>query len=588
MSTIKLLSNDLINKIAAGEVVERPASALKELIENSIDALATEITVRLEESGLKKIDVIDNGIGMDKEDSILAFKQHATSKIKSEKDLSAIYTLGFRGEALASISSISDVTIHTFNGQDTPSFTYNNSDKIISEPGQGRAKGTTVSINNIFNKVPARRKFLRSPNTEYKYILDTFIFIALSHKNISFKLIKDDKIIYDLKATNTLTTRISELFPSIKETQIIPINYDSPNIKISGFIGHPSISRQDNTQQFVFVNNRYIRDNVINKAIKDAYTSILLQHHQPIFFVFIEINPENIDVNIHPRKLEVKFDDTHLIFSAIKQSTQKALQMTIKDNFVSQTQSYTTIKSANQDSPKFTSNKEYNDFSFSQTRPTVKQSINFTQQLFNNILDTTDQQINTEQITPSQFFNTYIVFQKAESLLVVDQHAADERVNFEKILDRVNNNEVLESLDLLIPITTQLTKQEIDATRQYKSIIESYGFSISIEATKAKIERVPLLLKGNFTENTFKELLNDLLQSEGKESQALEKHKEAIVATIACHSSIRAGQRLSTVEMTQLITNLYKCRLPYSCPHGRPIIWELNRYDIEKNFKRKL
>jgi DNA mismatch repair protein MutL len=585
MSKIHILDKDLINKIAAGEVVERPASIVKELFENSIDAEANEIILNLENSGLSKIEVIDNGSGIAREDLKLAFVQHATSKISLLEDLDQIYTLGFRGEALASISSISDTTIHTFNGTDTPLILSQDNDQHTVGIGTGRQQGTTVTVHNIFSKVPARRKFLKSANTEYKYILDTFTAIAISHPEINFKLFKDSKLILNLTGNSTQLQRISELFPNLNSNNLLAINYDSPKIKITGYIGHPSLSRQDNSQQFIYVNQRYVKDGLIQKAVKEGYSSTLMNHNYPIYYLFIEIDRANLDVNIHPRKLEVKYSEPSTVFLAVRSACEKALSNSLKQEY-----------SHKMESPRSNSFSN-NSYAISPNSSSIQQALDFTSSLLTTQKDVSwtsqpveqsNNDIESAFYNPTQIFSTYIIFEKLDRLLVVDQHAADERVNFEKIQRQLGAGSDFTSSDLLIPIQLSLSQAETQSINTYRSQILSYGFEFTTQKGIITISAVPLLLKNKFSENTFKELLQDLEITDGSKANAVEKQQNAIIATLACHSSIRAGQVLSRIEMQQLLQNLFKCQLPYSCPHGRPIIWELSKSDLEKNFKRKI
>jgi len=586
MSHIHILNSDLINKIAAGEVVERPASVVKELIENSIDARASEIILNTENRGLGKIEISDNGSGMSEEDAKLAFVQHATSKINSPEDLSNIQTLGFRGEALASIASVADISLTTYTGEGFPVKAYVKNGLTTSEPAQGRTKGTTITVNNIFNNVPARRKFLRSPDTEYKYIIDTFTYMALSHPEITFKLYKDTKLTMPLPKVNSPRERFSQLFPNIKAIELIPLEYSSPKLSISGNIGHPSTSRRDHSQQYVFVNRRYVRDALINKAIREGYASTLMNNQYPCFFVFIDIDPTTIDVNIHPRKLEVKFGEPSAIFMAIKIAVEKTLSNHLQNDLKNQTSGIVNWQKTQHISSQ-NSIQSYNQGNYKQT---AIEGLEFTKHLLqpiNSIPTPWEGQPKDMLISPSQFFNTYIVFEKENRLLFVDQHAADERVNYEKIL-KSDNLKILHKVDLLIPIALHLTMSEIELCHIYAKEIRNYGFDYQIDESKLTISAVPSLLQNKFSITVFKELLNDFEESAGSTGNRVVAQKEHIAATLACHSSIRAGQSLNRLEMEHLLTNLFNCTLPYSCPHGRPIIWELSKNELEKNFKRKV
>jgi DNA mismatch repair protein MutL len=494
--------------------------------------------------------------------------------------------LGFRGEALASIASVSDVSLTTYTGETFPIRAYVKNGSTIIEPAQGRTKGTTITVDNIFNNVPARRKFLRSPTTEYKYIIDTFTYMALSHPKISFKLYKDQKLITSLPMAGSSSERISLLFPNIKATELIPLEYSSPKLNISGNIGHPSTSRQDHTQQYIFVNGRYVRDALINKAVREGYASTLMNNQQPSFFVFIDIDPTTIDVNIHPRKLEVKFGEPSAIFMAIKIAVEKTLAKYLQNDLKNKTSGVV-------DWPKtqyISSQNAIHTHNPSSHTQTALDGLEFTKSLLqpiNSVPAPWDEQPKSSMINPSQFFNTYIVFEKEDRLLFVDQHAADERVNYEKIL-KSDNLQLLHKVDLLIPITLHLTMSEIELCHTYSKEIRNYGFDYKINELMLTVTAVPTLLQNKFSDTAFRELLNDFEESAGATGNRVLAQKEHIAATLSCHSSIRAGQLLNRLEMEHLITNLFNCTLPYSCPHGRPIIWELSKNELEKNFKRKI
>jgi len=577
MSKIQVLSKDLINKIAAGEVVERPASVAKELLENAIDAGASEITVNIEDGGLKKIQVIDNGSGMDENDSQMALMQHATSKISTEKDLESIYTLGFRGEALASISSVSNTTIHTFDGSQNPWLVSIKNEQISVELAPGREKGTTVTVNNIFSNIPARRKFLKSAQTEYKYILNIFSATALANPKVGFKLFKDGRLEFLLKKNDSLLSRITSTFPSLKNSDLIEILYDSPKIKINGYICHPSKARQDSSMQFTFVNGRYVKDNLISKAVREGFSSTLMNNNYPSYFINIQVDTKSIDVNIHPRKMEVRFDDPASIFNSVKTAVNKSLQNALKRDF---------IQKVGCDTDNITRN--YSNYI---GRPTVKDGIEFTKNLLsfdlNEQSSSVEKPISSTLNNPFQAFDTYIIFEKEGKLLIVDQHAADERVNYERLQKNFNAGVSFEPLDLLIPIEFQLSKSEISNATTKTEYLKSLGFNFKFSQSKIIFMAIPQLLKQDFTVQVFSEILQNI-EDGIKLKGTAEKKENKLIATMACHSSIRAGQKLQSQEMQQLIINLFNCDMPYSCPHGRPIIWELSKYELEKNFKRKI
>jgi len=598
MNDIKVLPQDIVNKIAAGEVVERPASVVKELVENSIDAKASEIEVEVINGGMRLIKVSDNGLGMNDTNAQMAFKQHATSKISKEEDLEKIYSFGFRGEALASISSVAEAYIHTYDGTSRPIKVHTEASKIISSAGEGRKIGTTVSIRNLFKQIPARRKFLRAEQTEYKYILDIFLSLALSHPEISFSLIKNDKKAYVLNKTIFLQERILQIYPNLSD-KLLSIKFDGPKLQISGYLGHPSCSRNDRSLQFTFLNQRPINNHLLKKAVKEGYGTTLMQNMQPVCFIFLKLSTDLFDVNIHPRKLDVKFFAPQDIFSSLRNATSYSLEKNIKTELA---EKFSVEKPKNNPDRPFSTGKQTQKgkraskvrSAYTQHTSTPKEGILFTKNLLSQgQSNTTTTPIINSQLTEFdgistlQVFNTYLIIEKEEKVLIIDQHAADERIQFESQENLFNSGKV-ETQTILIPPNLNLTQQQTNILRKYKNELSRMGFNFIINKNKTSITEIPAILaEGNYKEAFF-EILNELELTSGSGKDAFKKSINKILSSIACHSSIRAGQRLSSVEAKQIIVKLLQCKLPYSCPHGRPIIWELKKLDLEKQFKRKI
>ncbi len=597
---IHLLSPDLINKIAAGEVVERPASIAKELLENAVDSGATEIILNLENGGLDAISVNDNGLGMNKLEAASALQQHATSKISKPEDLFSISTLGFRGEALASIASISEVSIHSFNGSDSPVLVIANEHEIKSEMGDGRSQGTTVTASKIFHNVPARRKFLKTETTEFKYILETFINVVIAQKDISFKLIRDKKTILNLPTVNDIWQRISTIFPKLEKSHPISINYDDPQTRITGYIEHPNTAGSNANEQYIFINDRYIKNSLITKAVKEGFGTALMRDFNPTFFLFLQISNDIIDINVHPRKLEVRFSDPGRIFSTIKRAVSaavnKKLTTELQENFSFSSDKISAPRPIN--SEKIKSSLDFSKHLLENTQmlsrsyqSPIKIQPNRASELtpIQNITPEDHETLSIQINEISQVFNTYLVFSQNNKLLFVDQHAAAERVNFEKITETISLDKTLSSQELLIPETLPLSSSEVLTVNNEKALFHLIGFSFSfLTANKIQITAIPQILANKNPLITFNEILAELKTSEANYSSRWRTIQDKLIATLACHASIRAGQRLSPIEAHKLILDLFTCKLPYSCPHGRPIIWELEREQLEKNFKRKL
>lgn len=581
--TIRLLSTDLINKIAAGEVVERPASVVKELVENAIDAKASEISLKIEQSGIQLIEVSDNGKGMDQANAQLALVEHATSKISTQQDLERISTLGFRGEALASIASVSQMQIHTYDGETQPVLVTKNEDTVMTKPASGRNQGTTVQVKQLFANLPARRKFLRSLNTEFKHIYDTLINLALINPQVHFKFFRDQKLLLDLTRTATVLDRILQVHKGLSD-KLIELSYVSPQIKISGYIGHPDTSRFDKSQQYIFINQRPVNDSLIRKAVKEGFKNSLMLEREPVFLIYIDLDPDLVDVNVHPRKLEVRFTNPGLIFQAIKSSVTNSLQTKLKNDL------HIKFKNNTAANHQFTSPIIESPLSLISTREqginSVQQSLSFTKNLLSeNLSEDRIDERSGDFLTQGflQVFLTYIVVPQNDLLLVIDQHAADERINFERIEQAFNTNQFLASQPLLLSEEINLSSGETATLSDNLAMLKQYGFYIEQLSSQAwQLTQVPEILAGK----DYLSSLQEIISSISTQKQNISFNK--LAATLACHSSIRAGQRLHDVEINQLISNLFKCHSPYSCPHGRPIIWEISKNELEKKFKRVL
>lgn len=586
-SKIQLLPEDIIAKIAAGEVVERPASVVKELLENSIDAGADKITVRIKNAGLTQIEIQDNGEGMSKEEAILAFKQHSTSKIKSIEDLSSILTLGFRGEALSSIAAVSEVELETNN--QTESTTLSIEKGTIKDKTGTIDKGTKIQINNLFNKIPARKKFLRSENTEFKNIQDVFIKHALARPSIQFNLVRDEKSLYKLPKTDNLKTRIFDLFKSKIAEHLIKINLDAPDIQITGFLGHPDIARNARSMQYLFLNSRPIQSNLITKAIEDSFHSAKPEIHYPVFFINISLDPQKVDVNVHPRKQEVKFDNTQHIYNSVKHACTGALESKLQEgvkqyfdspktnkDFIGlkeKTENYGSKININRSNRKYDSN-------------IIQKSLNFSKNLLSENSKEPEEEIaeisDISSLKYLQVFNTYLIIEREGRLLIIDQHAADERINYEKLQKRVELNKAIPVQPLLTPDTIELNPGDFAIIKDNLGIFKDFGLEIEpFGKNTLKLNSVPSILKNFKFEGFIEEILEEELIKLDKK-----KLLHRILATTACHGSIRAGRRMQKEEVEKMINDLFKCSKPYSCPHGRPIIWELTKRNIEKNFKR--
>jgi len=598
MGKIQKLSQNLINLIAAGEVVERPASALKELMENSIDARASIIIVKLDNYGIDSISIKDNGVGMNKEDAALAFEQHATSKIKSEDDLNNILTMGFRGEALASISSVAEsIEISTKTAQDQAVNLLIKQTSVIENPTVQSDNGTTITIKNLFANVPARKKFLKTPNTEYKYLTDTFINVALPYLDIHFEFYHNNKLIYRLTQTTDIKNRIFEIWGNLAKNLFDQTEFESTSLKISGVFGNSESARKSSPVQYIYLNNRFITNKTINAAIQEGYSGFVNRELKPTYFLFLNINPSEVDVNVHPRKLEVKFSKSDEIFRSVLALTKKTLEKNTRniinsnfDSVVPADREHDTVHFKNEDIRPFkTPFTSGGSSTYSVPKRTMpSQLLDFTSELSNQKDD--DQ---STYYKPYQIFNTYIVLEKGDKLLFVDQHAAAEKIAFERL---VNNIGKLNRKMLLVPEVIDLKPEDKKHVLENKNLLEDIGFIIEdIGFDSIQVIEVPELVNKFETKhyidsiiNPETDIYNNFDQFETYNGIKLTRDIYLLIATAACHSSVRAGQKLTESEMLNILKDLNLLYNPYNCPHGRPVIWELSKYDVEKSFRRKI
>lgn len=609
MGKIQKLPQNLINLIAAGEVVERPASALKELMENSIDANASIIVVKLQNYGIDSIQIQDNGIGMIKEDAIMAFEQHATSKIKTEEDLSKILTMGFRGEALASISSVAgSIDIETKTEKETATKLLIKQTNIKEVPTPQAEQGTTIRINNLFENIPARKKFLKSHNTEYKYLIDTFINVALPYTNIHFELHHNNKLVHKLTKSNSIKDRIFEIWGGLAKGLFTPEKFESTTLKIEGVFGNSQSGRKTSPIQYIYLNNRFILNKTISAAVNEGYSGFINKELKPTYFLFLSINPSDVDVNIHPRKLEAKFTNSEDIFRSVLALTKKTLEINTKqiinntltnqattqksestryyESFLPTNRTQTNNQTLNKNSlsPQYTHQKG---------AQSISQALTFTKELLTPPLLNQQEHTSNTSYKPFQIFNTYIVFEKEDKVVLLDQHAAAEKIMFEKL---VKNLGKLNKKPLLVAEIINIKKEDKEQLIKNKANLEEIGFIIEdFGSDSIQVLEIPELLNQFNIEqyidsiiNPENDINNNFGQFETYNGIKLTRDLYLMIATAACHSSVRAGQKLTEAEMLNILKDLNLLYNPYNCPHGRPVIWELSKYEIEKNFRRKL
>lgn len=621
MSEINILDENLINKIAAGEVVERPSSIVKELVENSIDSGATEIVVEIERGGISEIKVSDNGKGILKDDIPKAFLRHATSKIKTENDLFRITSLGFRGEALASIASVSEVEILTRTKNDDWGYKAQvNSGNIIDIVDQGAPVGTTISVKNIFYNVPARLKFLKSDTREQMYITDLMENIALSHPHISFKYIANKKLIFLTKGDGNLKNVIYTLYGKTTYENLIEVNCSKETITLKGFIGNSKLEKNNRNYQSLFVNGRIIKNKTITAAIESAYKSMLSINKFPLYVLHLLVNPEFIDVNVHPTKAEIKFEDEQKIFkevySCIKDSLinkeyipTAEIKYDFKSNNVDSgnTGAQTSFLSYNENKPLNTLNlyntiekkqsifetvndNNYNVDSYSSTSEDTKQVLDYSSKIsFENKIEAIQDKydIASNNLLPKmtiigQIHFMYIATESIDSFYLIDQHAAHERILYENYYSQFNETGIHKQF-LLAPYIIELSINEKELVLQNIQLFNNLGFEIEdFGGTSISLRTIP----NNFINKNYKEIIEELISNlQSYENDKL-KSIDKIIYTIACKNAIKAGDKLNYKEMHSLIEQLRTCNNPFTCPHGRPTMIKFSYIDLEKKFKR--
>ncbi len=582
-SRIILLDDHLISKIAAGEVIERPASVIKELTENSIDAGATQITVEVEDGGKKLMRITDNGTGMTKKEAGLALMRHATSKIKDESDLSSIHTLGFRGEALASIVSVSRFSLKT-KTKDIPAGTEITQDgaeeRTIKEIGI--PNGTTITVKDIFFNTPARQKYLKSSSTELANIIDVITSYTLIYPQIHFKLISNASTLFTSPKTHDMQANIATIYGRDVAENMLKLSYDTSAIKIAGYISKPSLTRAGKRQQSIYVNKRHIKNKLITRALYDAYHTYLPIGRHPVFIISLDIDPKIIDVNVHPAKTEIRIEKENnlyeAVYSAVKSSLEKnELIPEVKDNTTQKKIPVPYTRSTQPYTPQKTNYIPTKTPSYSPKIAPRQLMIKETEK------DITFQKLPDMQII-SQITNSYIIAESEDSMYMIDQHAAHERINYEK-LKKTKGNKPNESQTLLNPKIIELSQKDAAILNEKKELLKVTGFDIEPYSDNSfSVRAIPVILGKQYSESNITDVINDII--EAARITDIDNLKDSIIKMIACKASIKAGERLTDKQMLDILKELDTCDAPYTCPHGRPTIIEMTMKEIEKRFRR--
>ncbi len=581
MSKIRVMNELLANKIAAGEVVEKCSSVLKELVENSIDAGATNIKVLLDGGGLKKIEVIDDGSGMDREDASLAFCRHATSKIYKDDDLFFIETLGFRGEALASIASVSEVNMETSNGV-VGTLVHIKGGKVLEVSDAPLRVGTKIEVSNIFYNTPARLKYLKTEGTELNNCLAYIEKLALSKPDIAFTLSNNDKVLVKTSGSNNLLKTIHEIYGLNVSSNMLELKAMNDDYEVSGYVSKPSILKKNRNHFNTFVNGRIVKNIDINRAINDAYNTYKHEGFYPIVVINIETDPTLVDVNIHPTKQDIKLskmDELYdLIYKNIKGVLYKNLLVAsalvneedndIKNNFI-EPSVYEKIDTSNE------------TLEIPWEEEIVQTSLDFgTNEVIKN------EEFKSLKLYPvGQVHGTYIICENEDGMYIVDQHAAHERVNYEMITKRYQDEEVTYT-DMLVPLSIELSTSDYTLFQERKSVLTDLGFKIEdFGINTICIKGHPTWLRENYEQDNIKYIVDLVLENKNFNK---DRFLDSLAKMVSCKMSVKANEHLSLEQMEKLLNDLVKCDNPYNCCHGRPSIMKFSNYELEKMFRRVL
>lgn len=615
---IKLLPDHVANQIAAGEVVQRPASVVKELLENAIDAQASEIKLIVKEAGKTLIHVIDNGFGMSETDARLSFERHATSKIKAAEDLFNLHTKGFRGEALASIAAIAHVELQTKKADaELGTRIKIEGSNIVTQEVVTTPTGSSIAVKNLFYNIPARRNFLKSNTVELRHIIDEFQRVALAHPDVAFVLYHNGNELFNLPNSND-RQRIVNILGGKTNEKLVPIHEDTDIVKINGFVGKPEFAKKSRNEQFFFVNNRFIKSPYLHHAINAAFEGLLKEKMQPSYFIYLEVNPETIDINIHPTKTEIKFDDEHSLYAMLRATVKHSLgQFNIapvldfdRDANLDTPYDY---KNKQGSVPKIQVDSSFNPFAdekkYSGSSATPRYS-NFKKEstegweslyvgLESSNTDTTrfsgeSIEFESEEVTSSLFTNDeprdaltyqlhrkYIVSSIKSGIVVIDQHRAHQRVLYEQLLKNITVSEAV-SQQLLFPATFTFTTSEITMLKEVKESLENIGFMFSnISDDSIELSGIPSNISESELQIIIEQMLNDF---QGEIPDTGFSQTDVLVKSLAKSMAIRTGKKLEVAEQEALVNNLFACKEPMISPFQKTIFITLSVDDLDKKF----
>lgn len=579
MGNIVLLDDLTINKIAAGEVIERPLNVVKEVVENSIDAGATKITIEIKKGGKQLIKVVDNGKGIQKDDMDIALERHATSKLRKIEDLENIYTMGFRGEALASISAVSKLTMISRTNKDD----FGN--KIIAEAGDiiqreetGSPIGTTIIVENLFFNVPVRYKFLKQDATEFKYIKDWVQKAVFSNPSISFKLINEDKVVFQSNGNGKIEDIIYSIYGKELKENIVKVDFEEEGIKVTGVIGNTRIARDSRKDQIIFLNKRNIRNQILTNSADQAFKGSIGIGKYGFFILNLEMPANFYDINVHPTKMEVRFVDENKIYKIFYHAIKNAMltkeflgntQVEKNEEYVSNEFKFLTNH--------FTKETNTNNY-FSRLTVNANKSINILEEKEDLIYRQNKRDVQYKYI--GIIFRTFIIVEIEDQLYLIDQHAAHERLLYEQIKENYKNNMSSNSQMMLVPEIYNLTHKEFEFVTQNIEMFKIYGFDIELFGSNSvKINGIPDIEYRSKSKNIFLEVLDEMITNE---RVSLKDVEERFIATVACKAAVKANMDLNQHEVDYLIQNLLKLKNPYTCPHGRPTTIKFSKDELFK------
>ena len=590
MSKIKVMDEILANKIAAGEVVEKTMNVVKELVENSIDANSDEIKIELIDSGVKEIKVIDNGIGMDRDDAKLAFSRHATSKLKNLDDLFNIESLGFRGEALPSIASVSNIELKTSNGEQGTYLTLTGGKDIHVEDSDLQ-KGTSITVKDLFYNTPVRLKYLKNLYVELANITEYVNKMALSYPNIKFTLINNDKVLLDTDGNGDLRKVIYEIYGADITKKMIEVSGENDDYYIHGYMSYPEMTKSNRSCITTLVNGRVIRNNELNKVIVDAYHTYIPKDKFPIVVLNIDVDPILIDINIHPTKMDIKFSKMDTLKELVNEEFTKQLKkLTLIPQASTRTEEalrettiplYRAFKKEEVTQPKY--EETVLDFSVSEDDGSVSSLVS------QEAVDIDDTEVSkVPRIKPmiprGIVYMTYIIAENEDGMYIIDQHAAAERINYEKVLASLKEKVI--PIDLLIPIKIELASNEFLIIKNHLDTLGKYGFLAEEFGMNTIIVRShPQWIEDDIAEECIRKVVDIIIT---KEEFDFDQFVWRMAATMACRMSVKANDYLSYDDQVWLLNELRCCENPFTCPHGRPTIITYTKYDLEKLFKRSL